>query len=111
MTSNTRFLQAIGAQHPIIQAPMAGISTPALAAAVSNAGALGSIAVGASTAQQARELIVATRALTSKPFNVNVFCHRPAYSDPLREATWLAHLQPLFAEFGARTPVDRKSVM
>jgi nitronate monooxygenase len=110
MTSDIRFLQALGVQHPIIQAPMAGISTPALAAAVSNAGALGSIAVGASTAQQARELIVATRARTSKPFNVNVFCHRPAYNDPLREATWLAHLQPLFAEFGARTPAALKEI-
>ncbi|OAJ61659.1 2-nitropropane dioxygenase [Paraburkholderia ginsengiterrae] len=104
MIRKTHLLHALGVQHPIIQAPMAGVSTPALAAAVSNAGALGSIAVGASTAQQARELIAATRALTSKPFNVNVFCHLPAHSDPLREATWLAHLQPLFAEFGAKPP-------
>ena len=68
MVFNNRFLQKLGVQHPIIQAPMAGISTPALAAAVSHAGALGSIAVGSSTAKQARELIAATRALTNKPF-------------------------------------------
>lgn len=110
MIPNTQFLRALGVQHPIIQAPMAGISTPALAAAASNAGALGSIAVGSSTAQQARELIAATRALTSKPFNVNVFCHSPALSDPLREATWLAHLQPLFAEFGAKPPATIKEI-
>ncbi len=68
--------------RPIIQAPMAGVATPALAAAVSNAGALGSIAVGASTSGQAREMMDALRRLTERPFNVNVFCHRPATSIP-----------------------------
>lgn len=110
MVPDTRLLRALGVRIPIIQAPMAGISTPALVAAVSNAGALGSLGVGASTAQQAREQIVATRALTSKPFNVNVFCHQPAHSDPLREAVWLAHLQPLFAEFGAEPPAALKEI-
>ena len=40
-------LDTLGIDLPIIQAPMAGVSSPAMAAAVSNAGALGSIAVGA----------------------------------------------------------------
>ena len=40
-------LKKIGIELPIVQAPMAGVSTPALAAAVSNAGGLGSIGVGA----------------------------------------------------------------
>jgi nitronate monooxygenase len=40
----TSFLERLKIETPIIQAPMAGTSTPALAAAVSNAGALGSIA-------------------------------------------------------------------
>ena len=75
MTSLTSILHT---ELPIIQAPMAGVSTPAMAAAVSNAGALGSIAVGASSVDKAREMIRQTRALTSKPFNVNLFCHRPA---------------------------------
>ena len=39
-------LQRLGIEHPIIQAPMAGVSTPEMAAAVSNAGGLGSIGVG-----------------------------------------------------------------
>ncbi|MDR6201373.1 NAD(P)H-dependent flavin oxidoreductase YrpB (nitropropane dioxygenase family) [Paraburkholderia graminis] len=98
------FLPVLGLHHPIVQAPMAGISTPLMAAAVSNAGALGSIAVGAGTPDRARELIAATRALTDKPFNVNVFCHQPARGDSLREAQWLAHLRPLFAEFDAGPP-------
>ena len=41
MTSIQRFLDRLGLQHPIIQAPMAGVSTPRLAAAVSHAGGLG----------------------------------------------------------------------
>lgn len=81
-----------GITHPIVQAPMVGVSTPQLAAAVSNAGALGSIGLGASTPEQGRELIRQTRALTGNPFNVNMFCHRPAVFDHARNEAWLKHL-------------------
>lgn len=100
----------LGIEHPIIQAPMVGVSTPALAAAVSNAGALGSIGIGASTPEQARQMIEATRALTARPFNVNLFCHRPAIADPAREAAWLRALAPLFAEFGAEPPAALREI-
>ncbi|MET4684614.1 NAD(P)H-dependent flavin oxidoreductase [Brevundimonas faecalis] len=89
---------------PLIQAPMAGTSTPELAAAVSNAGSLGSIAVGAVSAQEARQAIRATKALTDRPFNVNLFCHTPAAPDPVRDRAWIDHLRPLFATFGAAPP-------
>ncbi|MBE3024414.1 nitronate monooxygenase family protein [Janthinobacterium sp. GW458P] len=105
MTSIQRFLGRLGLQHPIIQAPMAGVSTPRMAAAVSHAGGLGSLAIGAGTVAQARQMIEETRALTDRPFNVNVFCHAPAARDARREAAWLAHLAPLFAELGAPVPV------
>ena len=105
MSSSRRFLDRLGMQHPIIQAPMAGVSTPRMAAAVSNAGGLGSLAIGAGTVAQARQMIADTRALTDRPFNVNVFCHAPAARDARREAAWLAHLAPLFAELGAPVPV------
>jgi nitronate monooxygenase len=104
MSTSQRFLDRLGLRHPIIQAPMAGISTPRLAAAVSNAGGLGSLAIGAGTVAQARQMITDTRALTDRPFNVNVFCHAPAARDARREAAWLAHLAPLFAELGATPP-------
>jgi nitronate monooxygenase len=104
------FIQRLGIDHPIIQAPMVGVSTPRLAAAVSNAGALGSIGIGASTAAQAREMITATRTLCDRPFNVNLFCHRPAVADARREAAWLAHLQPFFAEFGAAAPASLREI-
>lgn len=99
-----RVHELLGVRHPIIQAPMAGVSTPQLAAAVSDAGALGSLGLGASSTAQAQALIRATRALTPAPFNVNLFCHRPAQADAAREAAWLAFLAPRFAEFGAPPP-------
>ncbi len=96
--------QDLAIRYPIVQAPMAGVSTPALAAATSNAGALGSLGIGASTVPQARKMIQDTRALTDKPINVNVFCHAPAVRDAAREAAWLRHLAPLFAEVGSPLP-------
>ncbi|WP_326532769.1 NAD(P)H-dependent flavin oxidoreductase [Pseudorhodoferax sp.] len=94
----------LGIRHPIVQAPMVGVSTPRLAAEVSNAGALGSIGVGASTPAQARDMIAQTRALTAAPFNVNLFCHAPAVRDAAREQAWLRHLAPLFAQAGGTPP-------
>jgi nitronate monooxygenase len=97
-------LQRLGAPLPIVQAPMAGVSTPAMAAAVCNAGALGSIGVGATDVTGARGMIESLRALTNRPFNVNVFTHRPARADPERERAWLAALAPEFRRFGAEPP-------
>ena len=99
-----RLLDILGIDKPIIQAPMAGVSTPALAAAVSNAGALGSLGLGAMNADGARNTIDATRALTDRPFNVNVFCHAPAQANPQIEQQWLAWLKPHFARHGATPP-------
>lgn len=110
MNSSSKFLQRLGIRHPIIQAPMAGVSTPRLAAAVSNTGGLGSLGIGATTAARARQMIEETRSLTSQPFNVNVFCHTPAQRNPEREAAWLRHLAPLFAEAGLEVPSDLKEI-
>jgi len=96
--------ERIGFRLPIIQAPMAGTSTPAMAAAVTNAGALGSIAVGAVNAAGARTMIETLRGLTSGPFNVNVFCHKPATADPHRDRAWLNGLQNIFQRFNAAPP-------
>lgn len=94
----------LGIQLPIIQAPMAGVSTPQMAAAVSNAGALGSIGIGAVNAEAAKRMILATKALTDRPFNVNVFCHHTAARRADCETAWLATLAPHFALFDAKPP-------
>ena len=102
--SSVRLLDRLRMTCPIVLAPMAGVGTPALAAAVSNAGGLGSLAVGAMGAGKAREAIRQTRALTDKPFNVNVFCHGPARHDEAAERQWLAWLAPHFEKYGASVP-------
>lgn len=69
----TAFTRLLGLQHPIMQAPMgAGISSPELAAAVSNAGGLGMLAVGRLPPEEIRAQILRTRQLTDKPFGVNL---------------------------------------
>ncbi len=61
-------------KYPIIQAPMAGgITTPELVAAVSNAGALGSLGAAYLTPSEIEQAVARVRALTSRPFNVNLF--------------------------------------
>jgi nitronate monooxygenase len=106
MTTMTRtpLLDRIGIDLPIIQAPMAGISPPAMAAAVSGAGGLGSIGVGATNAEGARAMIADAHARANGPLNVNVFCHRPARSDPQRESAWIARFAPEFEKFEAKAP-------
>ncbi|HMQ40559.1 MAG TPA: nitronate monooxygenase [Paracoccus sp. (in: a-proteobacteria)] len=97
-------LERIGMRVPVVQAPMAGVTTPALAAAVANAGGLGSLGVAAMDAARAGQEVRATRALTSARFNVNVFCHRPPRRDAAKEKAWLDSLAPDFARFGAAPP-------
>jgi nitronate monooxygenase len=82
---------------PIVQAPLAGgPSTPELAAAVSNAGALGFVAAGYKTPEAMSEDVAATRALTGEPFGVNVFAVTPTeapapvldeYAERVRKST------------------------
>lgn len=106
MTSQrSRLTDLLGIRLPIIQAPMAGVSTPAMAAAVTDAGGLGSIAVGATDTGGAKAMLDGVRALTAGPFNVNVFCHQPAVSDAEKEAAWIARLRPAFQALGAEPPL------
>ena len=97
-------MERLGLKLPIVQAPMAGTATPALAAAVTNAGGLGSIGLGATNSAGAREMIDALRARTNGAFNVNVFCHRPATANAERERAWLSALEPVFRRYGAQPP-------
>ena len=95
---------------PLIQAPMAGVSTPQMAAAVSEAGGLGSIAVGATDAAGARAMIEEMRGRTTRAFNVNLFAHDRPTPDPDREKAWLAALAPLFDGFGVAPPIGLRTI-
>ena len=89
---------------------MAGVSTPDLAAAVSNAGGLGSIGVGATDVAGARAMIEATRARTDRAFNVNLFVHATPQADAVRERQWLEALRPLFLKYGTKPPATLKAI-
>jgi len=97
-------LRRLQLQFPIIQAPMAGVSTPAMAAAVSNAGALGSLGVGATNADGAAKMIRAARELSKRALHINVFCHRPVTPNRAVESAWIDRLRPHFARVGATPP-------
>jgi nitronate monooxygenase len=92
-----------GIELAIIQAPMAGVQDSALAVAVSNAGGLGSLPGAMLTPAGLRAEIQAIRRGTSKPFNVNFFCHTTPPADPAREAAWREALAPYYAELGLET--------
>ena len=103
-------LESLGVPLPIVQAPMAGVSTPELAAVVSNAGALGSIGVAATDAAGAREMIAGVRALCTRPFNVNVFVHQPMQQNVAREQAWLSAMAPLFDRYNAQPPTALRPI-
>jgi nitronate monooxygenase len=89
-----------GIEIPIIQAPMAGVQDHRLCVAVSNAGGLGSLPCAMLSLDALRRELMAIKVQTSRPFNVNFFCHTTPTHDAQREALWRATLSPYYAEFG-----------
>ena len=79
---------------------MAGVQGSALAAAVSNAGGLGSLPCAVLTLDAMRSELVALTSQSAKPFNVNFFCHKPPTPSVEREATWRAMLLPYYQALG-----------
>src|SRR4051794_1137777 len=90
----------LGTELPIIQAPMAGVQGSELAVAVSEVGALGSLPCAMLGPDAMRGELAAIRARTTKPFNVNFFCHTPPAPDAEREAAWRTALAPYYEELG-----------
>lgn len=97
-------LQQLHLKHPIFLAPMAGVSTPALAAEVSNHGALGSLGLGASSISSAQEQIKKTKQLTQGPLQLNFFCHQTVAADPIAQQHWINAIKPSFDQFSAPVP-------
>ncbi|AXI03032.1 NAD(P)H-dependent flavin oxidoreductase [Aquirhabdus parva] len=82
--------QLLGITYPIIQAPMLGVTTPEMVAAVSNLGGLGSLPVGGLSPEKTLALIKKTKSLTQRPFAVNLFAH-----DVPTDASAFAHAQSM----------------
>ncbi len=98
---DTALTRRLGIRYPIIQAPMSGgPGTPQLVAAASNAGGLGSLAGGYMQPERLREAIAEVRALTDRPFAVNLTAVAPARADPARIARAGELLAPYRAELG-----------
>ncbi len=89
---------------PIVQAPMAGAQGSELAAAVSSAGALGSLPCAMLTPDGAHEEVARIRAASNRGFAMNFFCHRPPAPNPAAEAKWRSRLSPYYAELGIEPP-------
>src|SRR5215510_10132022 len=101
----TSFTEMLGLQHPIIQAPMAGGGdTPALVAAVSEAGALGSIGATYLTPQQILETCAAVRARTARPFSINLFVPEGSLPDDIATGVAIARVAPFYEELGLPRP-------
>lgn len=79
MQPRVNFCAALGMRVPVVQAPIGSATTPELAAAVSDAGGLGMLALTWTDEVEARERIRRTLALTSKPFGVNLVLQWPQH--------------------------------
>ena len=103
------WLRAIGIELPIVQAPMAGVQGSALAAAVANAGGLGSLPCALLMPDDIRLELERLAAETTRPINVNFFCHQPPPVDRAREDAWRARLSPYYRELDVDTATIQSS--
>jgi nitronate monooxygenase len=97
---DTRLASLVGTRYPLIQAPMAGVNTPELVAAVSNAGGLGSLGGAMLSPDALREQLAAVRALTSEPFAVNLFAPLTTPEAPEAVAAMLERVAPRREQLG-----------
>lgn len=100
MWPRTDLIALLGITHPIIQAPMSGFSSPALVAAVSNAGALGSLGCSTLSAQTVRDQVEELRGASNRPFNLNFFVHPAPSIDPKLVGRVRQRLTAYYDEFG-----------
>jgi nitronate monooxygenase len=98
--SERDILDLFGIALAVIQAPMAGATSPDMVIAVSEAGGLGSLPGAMYTAAQLRDALVGIRSKTRRPIGVNFFCHAPPRADPARIAAWRERLARYYAELG-----------
>jgi nitronate monooxygenase len=116
MWPDRRIQDLFGIELPILQAPMAGSVGSEMAIAVSEAGGLGSLPCAMLNPEQMRNELGIIRQRTSRPINLNFFCHQPSQADRAREDAWKQRLASYYVELGldpqapvpaaARAPFD-----
>jgi nitronate monooxygenase len=108
-----RIQNLFGIEFPILLAPMAGSGASELAIAVAEAGGLGSLPCALLTTGQIRQELANFRQHTSRPINLNFFCHTPPKVDVNRETIWKKRLEPYYLELNidpqAPTPVSNRT--
>nr|WP_295870124.1 nitronate monooxygenase [uncultured Chitinophaga sp.] len=105
MEWKNRLTSLLGIDYPFVQAPMLGITTPAMVAAVSNSGGLGSLPVGGLPPARVAALIAEVKALTSRPFAVNLFTYEvPPADQPEPFDQMQQYLQQLYKKNGLTVP-------
>ena len=87
-----RFLDLVGSEHPIIQAPMAGASGVELCVAAMKGGAIGSLPCALLSPEQVRAQVADVRGRAKGPLNLNFFCHK--MPEQVDDSAWRALLQP-----------------
>src|SRR5262249_24613844 len=102
-----------------VQAAMAGANSSEMVIAVSEAGGLGSLPCALLSVAQAREELQNIRRKTTRPINLNFFCHRAPRIDPARASQWRERLRSYYVELGldpnqsvpasGRAPFDNES--
>ena len=86
--------QLVGIEYPILLAPMAGPGTAELAIAVSEGGGLGSLPCAMLSPEEIKAQVQVIQQRTSRPFNLNFFCHKPPKADAQRGDAWKSRLAP-----------------
>jgi len=95
-----RLLELLKLELPIIQAPMAGSDSVALARSVSSTGALGSLACALLDADGIREAARAIRQDMPRPFNLNFFCHTLQLPSSFAKERWKNFLRSHYDRLG-----------
>lgn len=116
MWPDRRILDLLAIELPILQAPMAGPVDAEMVIAVSQAGGMGGLPCALMSPERARTELGIIRQRTSRPININFFCHAQPKDDAAREAAWKKRLEPFYVELGldptspaprsARAPFD-----
>lgn len=92
--------QRLNVDRLLLQAPMAGSQGSALALAVCGAGGIGALPAAMLTPEALTQELATLSQGTTRPWNVNFFCHTLPVPDAAREARWREALAPFYAEAG-----------
>ncbi|WP_122387284.1 NAD(P)H-dependent flavin oxidoreductase [Pseudomonas syringae group genomosp. 7] len=110
---DTRIIDLLNIELPVLQAPMAGATGSQMAIAVAKAGGLGSLPCAMLTPEQIEKEVTTFRQYAGNPpLNLNFFCHQPPAYDAERAELWKQTLKPYYeelgADFDAPTPVSNR---